>query len=275
MLQTLTLLMMLPLWEIVIWEIEKNLHRIEETAQKVGLLIIVSTTKNMGVSFQRPMASTSVQQNEVEILTGCYKGQTGFLREIDKVWSLSIGTEVLEGTKKKAGWFETLRGDKIRLKHLTCETSLNGPPEPTNESKVCSKCRRCFDTVVGQKVHESRYCKKAEENTKHELVKPIGAKFKNFEKSLRCNRCQHKFKSVNGRKVHEARYCGKLKARVTRIFSSSVKDASDTEFESVQAFKYLGSHVSLQDVMQKKLSVNWLNVGNASVIFRTSGGTSN
>ena len=109
-------------------DVEENLHRIEETAQKVGLLIKVSKTKNMGVSFQRLMASTSVQQNEVETLSGCYKGQTGFLREIDKVWSLSIGTEMLEATKKKAGWFEILRGDKVRLKHFTCETSLNGPP---------------------------------------------------------------------------------------------------------------------------------------------------
>ena len=87
-------------------DVEENLHMFEETAQKVGLLINVSQTKNMGVSFQHPMASTSSQQNQVEILTRCYKGQTGFLREIEKVWSLSIGTEVLEGTKKKAGWFQ-------------------------------------------------------------------------------------------------------------------------------------------------------------------------
>ena len=108
----------------------------------------------MGVSLQHSMASTSAQQNQVKILTGCYKGQTGFLVDIDKVWSLSIGREVLEGTKKKAGWCETLKADKIRLKHLTCKTSHNGPPEPINESKVCSKCNRCFDTVVGRRVHE-------------------------------------------------------------------------------------------------------------------------
>ena len=154
---------------------------------------------------------------------------------------------MLEGTKKKAGWFETLKGDKIRLKYLTCETSHNGPPEPTNESKVCSKCMRSFDTVIGRKVHESKYCKTADENTKPQLVKPIGAKFKNLEKSLTCKRCQQKFKSVNGRKVHEARYCGKLKARVNRSFSSSVRDASGTELGSVNAFKYLGSFVSLRD----------------------------
>ena len=145
-------------------DVEENLHRIEETAQNFGLLVNISKTKNMGVSFQQPTASTSAQQNQVEIITGCYKGKTGFLREIDKVGSLSIDTEVLEGTKKKVGWFETLKGNKIRLKHSTCETSPNGPPEPANESRVCSKCRRCFDTVVGRKVHESKYCKKAEEN---------------------------------------------------------------------------------------------------------------
>ena len=83
------------------------------------------------------------------------------------------------------------------------------------------------------------------------------------------------FKSVNCRKIHEARYCGKLKAKVDRSFSGSVEDASGTEFESVQAFKYLGSYFSLQDVMCKKLSVNWLKVDNASVIFRTSGKTNN
>ena len=83
-------------------QVEGNLHKIEETAQRVGLLINVSKTKNMGISFQHPMASTSAQQNQVEFITGCYKGQTGFLREIDKVWSLSFGTEALEGTTKKA-----------------------------------------------------------------------------------------------------------------------------------------------------------------------------
>ena len=44
-------------------DVEGNLHRIEETAQKVGLLINVSKTKNMGVSFLHPVASTSAQQN--------------------------------------------------------------------------------------------------------------------------------------------------------------------------------------------------------------------
>ena len=209
-------------------DVEENLHMIEETAQKVGLLINVTKTKNMGVSFKHPIALISAQQNQVKIITGCYKGQTGFLREIDKVWSFSIGTEVLEWTKKKAGWFETLKEDKTRLKHLTCKSSHNGPLEPTNESKVCPKCKRCIYTVVGRKVHKSRYCTKTDENTKPQLVKPIVAQFEKLEKSLRCNRCQKKFKSVNGRTVHEARFCGKLKARVNRSFSGCAKDASGT-----------------------------------------------
>ena len=113
------------------------------------------------------------------------------------------------------------------------ETSLNGRPEPTKESKVCLNCKRCFDNVIGRKVHKSRYCKKADDYTKPQLVKPIGVMFENVEKSLRCNRRQKNFKSVNGRKVHEARYCGKLKSKVYRSFSGSVEDASGTEFESV------------------------------------------
>ena len=98
--------------------------------------------------------------------------------------------------------------------------------------------------------------------TKPQLVKPIGAKFKNLEKSLRWNRCEQKLKSVNGRKAHEARYCGKLKARANKSFSSSVKDASGTRFESVHTFKFLRQFTG--PVMQKKLSVNWLKVDNAS-----------
>ena len=61
-----------------------------------------------------------------------------------------------------------------------------------------------------------------------------------------------------------------MKSRVTRSFSSSVKDASGTKFESLQTFKSLGSYINLQDVGKKKLSENWLKVENDSVIFRTS-----
>ena len=50
------------------------------------------------------------------------------------------------GNDEKSSWFKNLKEDKIRLKHLACETSLNGPREPTNESKISSKVKRCFDT---------------------------------------------------------------------------------------------------------------------------------
>ena len=49
-------------------DVEENLHRIEETAQNVDLLINVSKNKNMGESFENPVASTSAQQNQVEII---------------------------------------------------------------------------------------------------------------------------------------------------------------------------------------------------------------
>ena len=111
---------------------------------------------------------------------------------------------MFEGTKKKVGWFGTLKGDKFPLENLKCETSPNGPPESTNESKRSLKCKRSFDTVVGRKAHESNYCKKFEENSKPDLMKPIGAKLENLEKSLKYNKCQQKLKSVNVRNVHEA-----------------------------------------------------------------------
>ena len=136
---------------------------------------------------------------------------------------------------------------------MKCETSLNGPTELTNESKICSNFKRCFDTVFKRKVHESRYFKQTEENTKPVSFKPISVKFENLAKNLRCKICQTKFKSVKGRKVHEAIYCGKLKDRVTGSFSSSVRDASVTEFESVHVFKYLRSYVSLQEGDAKEI----------------------
>ena len=54
------------------------------------------------------------------------------------------------------------------------------------------------------------------------------------------------FKTVNGRKVHQSRYCGKPKAAATRVFSCKVQDVIGNEFENIEAFKYLGSYVSLK-----------------------------
>ena len=61
-----------------------------------------------------------------------------------------------------------------------------------------------------------------------------------------CDKCERKFKTVNGRKVHQSRYCGKPKAVATRVFSCKVQDVLGNEFENIEAFKYLGSYVSLK-----------------------------
>ena len=83
------------------------------------------------------MASSSAQQNQVEIITGCYKRQTGFLWEIKKVLRLSIGFGVLEGKKKIVGCFEQLNDHKIRLKQLTFEINVSGTlSKPTKEKKM-------------------------------------------------------------------------------------------------------------------------------------------
>ena len=87
---------------------------------------------------------------------------------------------------------------------------------------------------------ESRFCSKAAEIKNLKLVNPISSKSEILEKRLSCNRCKQKFNSVNDRKVHEARYCGKLKFRMTKKFSNSVKNASGTEREIVRQFGRAG-----------------------------------
>ena len=72
------------------------------------------------------------------------------------------------------------------------------------------------------------------------------SKFEQLEASLTCDKCERKFKTVNGRKVHQSRYCGKPKAVATRVFSCKVQDVLGNEFENIEAFKYLGSYVSLK-----------------------------
>ena len=98
-------------------EVQEKLHRIEALAEAAGLKINVAQTKNMGVKCDSPnvVAVPSIQQN-VEILTGTHKGKLGLLAETSSQSRLTISTEVLLGTKKKAGWFETQDGRKLRLK---------------------------------------------------------------------------------------------------------------------------------------------------------------
>ena len=242
-------------------EVQENLHRIEALAEAAGLKINVAKTKNMGVKCDSPnvVAVPSIQQN-VEILTGTHKGKLGLLAETSSQSRLTIGTEVLLGTKKKAGWFETQDGRKLRLKSLAeakpalvasqqqsavadLESLENesGSAVADQESLRCQNCQRQFSTVTGRKVHQTRFCKAG--LSKNVVDK---SKFEQLEASLTCDKCERKFKTVNGRKVHQSRYCGKPKAAATRVFSCKVQDVIGNEFENIEAFKYLGSYVSLK-----------------------------
>ena len=167
---------------------------------------------------------------------------------------------MLLGTKKKAGWFETQDGRKLRLKSLAeakpalvasqqqsavadLESLENesGSAVVDQESLRCQNCQRQFSTVTGRKVHQTRFCKAG--LSKNVVDK---SKFVQLEASLTCDKCERKFKTVNGRKVHQSRYCGKPKAAATRVFSCKVQDFIGNEFENIEAFKYLGSYVSLK-----------------------------
>ena len=242
-------------------EVQENLHRIEALAEAAGLKINVAKTKNMGVKCDSPnvVAVPSIQQN-VEILTGTHKGKLGLLAETSSQSRLTISTEVLLGTKKKAGWFETQDGRKLRLKSLAVakpalvasqqQSAVADSESLENESRSvvadqeslrCQNCQRQFSTVTGRKVHQTRFCKAG--LSKNVVDK---SKFEQLEASLTCDKCERKFKTVNGRKVHQSRYCGKPKAVAKRVFSCKVQDVLGNEFENIEAFKYLGSYVSLK-----------------------------
>ena len=242
-------------------EVQENLHRIEALAEAAGLKINVAKTKNMGVKCdsQNVVAVPSIQQN-VEILTGTHKGKLGLLEETSSQSRLTISTEVLLGTKKKAGWFEIQDGRKLRLKSLAeakpalvasqQQSAVADSESLENESRSvvadqeslrCQNCQRQFSTVTGRKVHQTRFCKAG--LSKNVVDK---SKFEQLEASLTCDKCERKFKTVNGRKVHQSRYCGKPKAVATRVFSCKVQDVLGNEFENIEAFKYLGSYVSLK-----------------------------
>ena len=241
-------------------EVQTNLHRIESLAEAVGLMINVGKTKNMGVKCEKAGASVPIAQKNVEVHTGKHKGRFGTLIEVKNQSRLLIGREVLVGKKKNAGWFETLAGEKLRLKSSAeaelvtvssdeksvvadlVSTANNRPSAVSDdESCVCSACKRRFDTARGCKVHEAKFCKS--KNSKS--VKDSASKFVGLEKSLTCQKCTRKLATLKGRRVHESRYCGREKAGRSRIFSCNVHDRDGVEFENVEAFKYLGSFVSL------------------------------
>ena len=119
-----------------------------------------------------------------------------------------------------------------------------------DDSCVCSGCKRRFDTARGCKVHEARFCKS--KNSKR--VEDSASKFVGLEKSLTCQKCTRKFATVKSRRIHESRYCGREKAGRSRIFSCNVRDRDGVELENVEAFKYLGSFVSLQHGDPKEIS---------------------
>ena len=251
-------------------EVQANLHRIESSAEAVGLTINVGKTKNMGVKCKKPGASVPIAQKNVEVLTRNHKSRFGTLIEAENQSRLLIGREVLVGKKKNAGWFETLAGDKLRLKssaeaelvtvssdersvvaNLVPTASNRSSAVSDDESCVCSGCKRRFDTARSCKGHEARFCKS--KNSKS--VKDSASKFVGLEKSLTCQKCTRKFATVKGRRIHESRYCGREKSGRSRIFSCNVHDRDGVEFENVEAFKYLGYCVGLQHGDLKEISV--------------------
>ena len=120
-----------------------------------------------------------------------------------------------------------------------------------DESCVFSGCKHRFNTARGCKVHEASFCKS--KNSKS--AKDIASKFVGLEKSLTCQKCTKKFATVKGRQLHESRYCGREEAGRSDIFSCNVHNRDGVEFENVEAFKYLGSFVSLQHGDLKEISV--------------------
>ena len=61
--------------------------------------------------------------------------------------------------------------------------------------------------------------------------------------------------TMKGRRIHESRYFGREKTGRSRIFSCNVHDRNGVEFENVEAFKNLGSFVSLQHGDLKEIIV--------------------
>ena len=192
-------------------EVQANLHRIESSAEAVGLKIIFGKTKIMGVKCEKSKTSVPIAQKNVEVLTGNHKGRFGTLIEAENQSRLLIGREVLVGKEKNGGWFETLAAEKLRLKSsaeaelvtvssdersvvadLVSTANNRSFTVSDDESCVCSGCKRRFDTARGCKVHEARFCKSM--NSK--CVEYSASKFVGLEKSLTCQKCTRKFATV-------------------------------------------------------------------------------
>ena len=83
-------------------DVQANLHRIEFSAEAVGLMINVGKTKKMGFKCERPGANVPIAQKNVEVLTGNHKGRFGTLIESENQSRLLIGREVLVGKKNQS-----------------------------------------------------------------------------------------------------------------------------------------------------------------------------
>ena len=195
-------------------EDEANLHRIEFLAEDVGLKINVGKTKNMDVKCEHPVASVTFAQKNVGVLTRNHKDRVGTLIEAKNQSRLLIVTELLMGKNKNVGWLETIAGEKLILKSLSVaelvilsieERSVVADLVSTatnrlsavadDETRVCSDCKRRFDTAKVCKSHEARFCK----FKKSKIVKDSESKFVGLEKSITYQNCTSKFTTENSR----------------------------------------------------------------------------
>ena len=126
---------------------------------------------------KKPGASVPIARKKVEVLTGNHKGRFGIPIEAENQFRLLIGREMLVGKKKNAGCFETLGGEKLKLKDsaeaelvtvssdecsvvadLVSRANNRSSAVSDGESCLFSPCKRCFDTARGCKAHEARFC---------------------------------------------------------------------------------------------------------------------
>ena len=85
------------------YEVQANLHRIESSAEAVGLMINVGKTKNMGVKCKIPGASLPIAQKNVEVLTGNHKSRYGILIETGNQSRLLIWQDGAGGQEEDCG----------------------------------------------------------------------------------------------------------------------------------------------------------------------------
>ena len=163
-------------------------------------------TKNMVVKCKKPRASVPNAQKNVEVLTGNHKGRLGTLIETENQSRLLIGREVLVGMKKNAGRFETLAGEKLRLKNsaeaelvtvssdersVVADLVSTANNRSSAVSDVCSGCKRAST------LQEAAKCMKPDSASLR-----IRRVSKTERQILMCTR---KFATVKGRRNHELR----------------------------------------------------------------------